>query len=74
MKNLLERATPELKKAIAVYTVDYPHSGEMIQEDLRANNWVAFLKYGTVVSLRNAAQAAGFEFSFTDPWSHFERL
>ena len=73
MTSLLERATPELKKAIAVYGVDFPYTAKLVQEDLEANEWVAFLRYSTVVNLGGMARAAGWEFDLSDPWKYFSR-
>ena len=70
-RNLLERAKPEFKKAIAVFKVDFPNSGEYVEKHLRETIGVSFLPYGVVIDLEGIARKAGLEFS--NPWDLFEQ-
>ena len=71
MNNLYERATPELKKALAVYAIDYPSTAEVIIEDMKANTIVSWLRFNTVMSLKSIAERSKVEFNLTDPWKYF---
>lgn len=73
MRNLLERATPELKKAIAVYGVDYPNTAQSVQKELESYTTVSCLSYMTVSRLADIARQAGVEFRLENPWAHFPR-
>lgn len=70
-RNLLERAKPELKKAIAVHKVDYPSTGEYVERHLSETIGVSFLPYGIVVDIEGIARRAGLKFS--SPWDLFEQ-
>jgi hypothetical protein len=69
-KTLLERAKPELKKAIAVNKVDYPATGEYLERHLSETVGVSFLPYGVVIDLEGIARKAKLE--FRTPWDLFE--
>jgi hypothetical protein len=69
-RTLLERAKPELKKAIAVNKVDYPATGEYLERHLSETIGVSFLPYGVVIDLENVARKAKLE--FRTPWDLFE--
>lgn len=72
MKTLLERAKPELKKAIAEFGVDYPNSAEHLEMQLSNNYHVSYLIYGTVLDLRSVVNRAKLEFDINHPWDWFE--
>lgn len=69
-RNLLERAKPELKKAIATYKVDYPHQGEWMEKHLSETIGVSFLPYGIVLDLESIARKAKIEYRLV--WDLFE--
>ena len=69
-RTLLERAKPELKKAIATYKVDFPNSGEHLERHLSETSGVSFLPYGIVIDLEGVARKA--KLKFTNPWDLFE--
>ena len=69
-RTLLERAKPELKKAIATYKVDFPNSGEYVEKYLSETIGVSFLPYGVVIDLEGIALKAKLE--FRNPWDLFE--
>lgn len=70
-RNLLERAKPELLKAIAQYKVDYPNTAERVETALKESVGVTFLEYGTVVELGSIVFAAKQSFNFNNPWEWF---
>lgn len=69
-RNLLERAKPEFRKAIAVFKVEYPHQGEWIEKHLSEVNGVTFLPYGIVLDLETIARRAKIEYRLV--WDLFE--
>jgi hypothetical protein len=71
VRNLLERAKPELLKAIAQHKVDYPYYTDRVENALTRNNWVADLPYGTMVEIRSICFAANLKFDINDPWALF---
>ena len=73
LPSLLERAKPELLKAIAQYKVDYPSSIERIEKQLDKTFWVIDLPYGTVVELRSICSSVKLDFNINDPWAMFEK-
>jgi hypothetical protein len=73
MRNLLERATPELKKAIEDYSAAYSFTAESVKKDLEANTGVSYLNYLTVCRLADIAKFAGIEFRLENPWVHFPK-
>lgn len=72
MKTLLERAKPELKKAIAVFKVDYPNTAERVEQVLSENYGLSFIPFGVVVDLGSICRAAKIDFDINFPWTHFE--
>ena len=70
-KNLLERAKPELLKAIAQYKVDYPNTAGKVEDALKEVNGVIFLKYGIVVELSTIAHSVKLPFELSNPWEWF---
>ena len=71
-KNLLERAKPELLKAIAQYKVDYPNTAIVVENALKESSGVSFLPYGIVCDLRSIVWAAKGKFDINNPWALFE--
>ena len=69
-RNLLERAKPEFKKAIAVFKVDYPYQGEGIEKHLSETIGLTFLPYGVVLDLETIARRAKIEYRLV--WDLFE--
>lgn len=74
MKTLLDRAKPELKKAIAVFKVDYPNSANHIEKSLSENYTISDLPYGTVNDLGAILRRYGIKFDVSFPWEHFEDI
>lgn len=72
MKTLLERAKPELKKAIATFKVDYPNTAERVEQVLSENYGLSFIPFGIVVDISSICRAANVEFDMNFPWAHFE--
>lgn len=70
-KTLMERAKPELLKAIAQYKVDYPYSALMVEEELKKKCGVSHLPYGVVLEIGRIARSANMEFDLDSPWSLF---
>lgn len=70
-KTLLERAKPELLKAIAQYGVDYPITASVVKKELETNHAMHYLSYGTVLEIGRIARAAKLEFDLNFPWSLF---
>ena len=69
-RNLLERAKPELKKAIAAFSVEHPNSVAHLESHLKERIGVSFLPYGIVLDLESIARGAKLEFG--NPWDLFE--
>ena len=69
--NLLERAKPELLKAIAQYKVDYPNTGLVVEKALKDNSGVSFLPYGIICDIRSMMLAAKGKFDINNPWALF---
>lgn len=72
MKTLLERAKPELKKAIATFKVDYPNTADRVEQTLRENYGLSFVPYGIIVDISGICRAAKLDFDINFPWAHFE--
>ena len=70
-KNLLERATPELLKAIAQYKVDYPNTATAVENDLSKNIFVTDITYGTLNRLDNICRSVNLGFRFDNPYTLF---
>jgi len=71
MQNLLERAKPELLKAIAQYKVDYPAIGEAVEKVLTENNFVTDIPWGTLNNIDNICRTVGLSFKFDNPYEMF---
>ena len=54
MKNLYERLKPEHKETLLHYYKDLPFVFEDVKNDLKENEFVIRLRYGTVYNLQNA--------------------
>ena len=73
MKTLLERAKPELKKAIASFKVDYPNTAIRLEETLQENTILSNIPYG-VVDLGSVCRSANIKFDMNFPWGQFEDI
>ena len=71
-RSLLEKAKPELKKAIAVYKVEYPSSGELVEKALEQAIGISFLQFGIVINLRSILRYSNLSFDLNNPWEWFE--
>lgn len=71
MQNLLERAKPELLKAIAQYKVDYPATGEAVERVLTENNFVTDIPWGTINHIDNICRSVKLPFKFDNPYEMF---
>lgn len=74
IQNLLERAKPELLKAIAVYGVEYPNTIESVKRVLSNSTFVSEIPFGTLNALENICRGYGIEFKFDNPYILFEDL
>jgi len=74
MKTLLERAKPELKKAIASFKVDYPNTATRLEETLRDNCILSEIPYGVVIDLGSICRSANIKFDINFPWAQFEDI
>ena len=70
-KTLLERAKPELLKAMAQYSVDFPMSADLVKKELETNHFISYVPWGMVFELGKIARAAELEFDISFPWSLF---
>jgi len=70
-KTLLERAKPELLKAMAQYSVDFPMSADLVKKELETNHFVYYVSWGTIFELGKIARMAKLEFDISFPWSLF---
>jgi hypothetical protein len=71
-RTLLEKAKPELKKAIAVYKVDYPSSGGLVEKALEQAIGISFLEFGIVINLGSILRYSGLSLDLNNPWEWFE--
>jgi hypothetical protein len=74
IQNLLERAKPELLKAIAQYKVDYPATAEHVERTLMQNCFVTDIPFGTMNNLDNICRSANVKFKFDNPYILFNDL
>ena len=72
MKNLLERAKPELKKAIAEYGISFPNLSECVENSLKDNYLISHVSYGVVFELRSIVLRHKLEFDMNNPWEWFD--
>lgn len=71
-RNLLERAKPELLKAIAQFKAKYPGTAEAVERELEETTGVSFLPYGIICDIRSMVWDAKGEFNINNPWALFE--
>ena len=74
MKTLLERAKPELKKAIATFKVDYPKTAERVEETLRTNVILSEVSYAVISDIGSICRASNIKFDIGFPWAQFEDI
>jgi hypothetical protein len=74
MKTLLERAKPELKKAIASFKVDYPNTATRLEETLKQNCILSEIPYGVIIDLGSVCRSANIKFDMNFPWGQFEDI
>ena len=74
MKTLLERAKPELKKAIASFKVDYPNTATRLEEILQKNSILSDIPYGVIIDLGSVCKSANIKFDINFPWGQFEDI
>jgi hypothetical protein len=72
MTSLLSRAKPQLKEAIAAFSIKYPNSAEHVRRSLSKAVGVSFLTYGVIMELRTILRSADLVFDINDPWEWFE--
>jgi hypothetical protein len=72
MKNLLDRAKPELKQAIELTRPIYPATMSKLEESLRQNLFISQLTYETMCWIRSTLRDNDLPFDFTNPWAYFE--
>ena len=71
-RNLLERAKPELLKALAQTREKYPTTADMVEKELKQTIGVSFLPYGVICDLRSMIWGIKGEFDINNPWKLFE--
>lgn len=74
MKTLLERAKPELKKAIACYKVDYPNTANRVEETLSTNIILSEISYAVITDIGSICRASNIKFDLAYPWAQFEEI
>lgn len=74
IENLLERAKPELLKAIAVYGVEYPNTADSVKRVLTNSTFVTEIPFGTLNALDSICRLYGIEFKFHNPYTLFDDL
>lgn len=74
IQNLLERAKPELLKAIAVYGVEYPNTADSVKRVLTNSTFVTEIPFGTLNALDSICRLYGIEFKFHNPYTLFDDL
>jgi len=74
MKTLLERAKPELKKAIACYKVDYPNTANRVEETLSTNIILSEISYAVIIDIGAICRASNLKFDIAYPWGQFEDI
>ena len=72
MTSLLNRAKPQLKEAIAAFSIKYPNSAQNVEKKLSEAFGVYYLSYGIMMELRTIVRSADLVFDINDPWEWFE--
>lgn len=72
IQNLLERAKPELLKAIAQYKVDYPATAGHVEEVLTCSTFVSEIPFGTLNTLDSICRSVNLDFKFNNPYPLFK--
>ena len=73
-ENLLERATPELLRAIAQYREVHPTIAGNVERTLTENMFVSDVPFGTMVDINSICYHAKVNFNFNNPWTLFNRF
>jgi hypothetical protein len=72
MKNLLERAKPELRQAIESFRDIYPNWMEKLESRLKENSWITNLTYEDILNIRTVVRDNDLPFDMMNPWAYFE--
>jgi hypothetical protein len=72
MKNLLERAKPELRQAIESFRDIYPNWMEKLENRLKENSWITNLTYEDILNIRMVVRDNDLPFDMMNPWAYFE--
>lgn len=72
MKNLLERAKPELRQAIDSFRIIYPNWTNKLESTLKENSWITNLKYEDILNIRAVVRDCDLPFDMMNPWAYFE--
>jgi len=71
MRNLLERAKPQLLAALENQKIEYPNIAEHVENQLSKNYFVSDLRYGTFMDLRSLWMQST-KVLVDSPWEFFE--
>jgi len=71
MKNLLERAKPQLLAALENQKIEYPSIAKEVEKYLTKNYFVSDLRYGTFMDLKSLWMQSTKEI-VDSPWKFFE--
>jgi hypothetical protein len=72
MKNLLERAKPELRQAIDSFKSIYPNTTSKLERTLSENIFVSELTFETLSNMKMVIKDNGLPFDMNNPWAYFE--
>lgn len=72
MKNLFERAKPELKQALESFREIYPNYITKLENTLKENSWITNLKYEDILNIRSIVRDNDLPFDMMNPWAYFE--
>ena len=71
MRNLLERAKPQLLSALEKQKIEYPNIAEHVQNHLKSTYFVSHIHYGTFMDLKSLWMQSTKEL-VDSPWEFFE--
>ena len=71
MRNLLERAKPQLVEALAKQRLEYPSIAEEVERHLTKNYFVSDIRYATFMDLKSLWMQST-KVLVDSPWEFFE--
>ena len=72
MKNLLDRAKPELKQAMESFKTIYPNTINSLENSMKENRLVSDLTYDSMLNIRMVLRDCDLPFDMMNPWAYFE--